>query len=83
MISDLPLVFETMDTTYFLFFRELGALDILESFELGSDRLQNFFRYDDIHENEMSNEWKFRLPWPMFDMTSVKIPVSFCKITTF
>ena len=52
----------------------MGALDVLESFELGSEEMQNFQRYDKIDE-ERKNDWKFRLPWPLFDMTSVKIPV--------
>ena len=46
----------------------------MESFELGSEKLQNFILHDKI-DVERSNEWRFRLPWPLFDMTSVKIPV--------
>ena len=32
--------------------------------------------YDEAkyYEN-IENEWKFRLPWPLFDVTSVKIPI--------
>ena len=56
------------------FKREEGSLDNVESFELGSEKLQNFILHDKI-DVERSNEWRFRLPWPLFDMTSVKIPV--------
>ena len=55
-------------------FRDIGTLDTLESFELGSDKLHNFVLHDRVHE-DMDNEWKFRLPWPLFDVTTVKIPV--------
>ena len=52
----------------------------MESFELGSEKLQNFILHDKI-DVERSNEWRYRLPWPLFDMTSVKIPVisNICK----
>ena len=56
----------------------------MESFELGSEKLQNFILHDKI-DVERSNEWRFRLPWPLFDMTSVKIPVlsNICKAKYF
>ena len=53
----------------------------MESFELGSEKLQNFILHDKI-DVERSNEWRFRLPWPLFDMTSVKIPVFLHKQKT-
>ena len=61
----------------FLHFSQLGALDSLESFELESEKLQNFALYDKISEESkrISNDWKFRLPWPLFDITTVKIPI--------
>ena len=56
-----------------------GALDTLETFELQTDKLDNFLIRDSMFKywNTKENAWKFRLPWPLFDMTSVKIPVRF------
>lgn len=57
---------------YHIFFREIGSLDTLESFQLGLKELSNFKLYDEANSD---NSWKFRLPWPLFDITTVKIPI--------
>ena len=65
----------------FCFCRDVGggnALDSLESFELNSEEVKNFVLHDNVspdQNEEEQNEWKFRLPWPLIDVTSVKIPV--------
>ena len=51
-----------------------GAVDSLESFDLDIKIPHNFVLHDKVRGND-ENKWKFRLPWPLFDMTTVKIPV--------
>ncbi|XP_059099585.1 uncharacterized protein LOC131893546 [Tigriopus californicus] len=65
------------NTTHFVFVfggynDEKGGqiLDSVESLEL--ETLSSFQLYDFKKEE---NEWLFRLPWPLMDITSVKIPV--------
>ena len=51
-----------------------AILDSLESFDL-TNVARNFERWDGVSSEEKKDA-DFRLPWPTFDMTSVKIPVS-------
>ena len=62
-----------------------GALDTLETFKLQTNKLDNFLIRDSMFDywNTKENDWKFRLPWPLFDMTSVKIPVRFLNFFAF
>ena len=63
------------------FFSEVnGPLDTLESFDLAEKQSvstpHNFILHDKVKGTD-ENEWMFRLPWPLLDMATVKIPVSF------
>ena len=60
--------------TIFIFREAGGPLDTLESFDFDEKNPHNFILYDKL-KGQDNNEWKFRLPWPLIDMTTVKIPV--------
>ena len=53
-----------------------GALDTVEKLLLKPGNLNNFMIYDGMGGYfDKGNFWHKRLPWPLFDITTVKIPV--------
>ena len=57
-----------------------GALDTIEYLWLDTEKdpqMQNFETFDGLGRwYKDGNFWQHRLPWPLFDITTVKIPVS-------